>query len=298
MSSRTPFNYEELMRSQKYTDLTLSCQGQEFKVHRAIVCTESSVFAAACDDGFKETATIHLDGFDVDTVKQIIMFMYTHTYHDITQAEPEGVAVLGADSPQETASAVGTETKGELQLNVHQTASVVETETKGETGEVVRSKTLKSLLFHVKMNSIANYYDISELRHYASTKVQNILNTSWSSRDFSVVIREVVNSTKDKELHDILSGVMAAHIDELIGLGEDIAPPEVISDFAGNVLRKLTVATKSMKDILVRSIKDLQSQLHGTKQQFQLERSAHESTSVKMKGIENSTLLFSQLLAS
>jgi hypothetical protein len=244
----------------------------------------------------------------------MIMFMHTHTYHDITQAEPEGVTVLGADSPQEvelpkthglellltvdqTASVVRTETKGiELQHNVHQTASVVETETKRETGEVTRSKTLESLLFHVKMNSIADYYDISELRDYASTQVQNILNTSWSSRNFSVVIREVVNSTKDKELHDILLGAMAVHIDELIGLGEDIAPPEAISDFAGNVLRKLTVATKSTQHILVQRVKDLESRLHETKQQFQLERSAHESTSVKMKGIENSILLFSQLL--
>jgi hypothetical protein len=66
---------------------------------------------------------------------------------------------------------------------------MIATETKGETGEAMRSKTLKSLLFHMK---IADSYDIPELRHYASTKVQNILNTSLSSRDF--VIREVVQT--------------------------------------------------------------------------------------------------------
>ena len=45
-----------MMMSQKYTDLVLCCQGKEFKVHRAIICTQSPVLAAACDGGFKVLA--------------------------------------------------------------------------------------------------------------------------------------------------------------------------------------------------------------------------------------------------
>lgn len=258
----SPFKYgEELMRSQKYTDLTLSCQGQEFKVHRAIVCPQSPVLAAVCDGGFKETTSriIDLNEFDVDTVKQMIMFMYTYTYYDNdndnVQAGPDDMPVPEADSKREVEPQI--QHLG-LQPNIHQTASQITPETKEKTeegtGEVMRSTMLKSLLFHVKMNSIADYYDILELRSFSRKKVKKILNTSWSPHDFPIVMREVFNSTRDKELHDILSEVMAAHIDELMGLGRDIAPPEVLSDFANSVLRKLAAAQKQR-------VKDLESQL-------------------------------------
>ena len=46
-----------LMGSEKYSDLKFVCQGQEFKVHKAIVCTQSPVLAAACDGGFQVRVT-------------------------------------------------------------------------------------------------------------------------------------------------------------------------------------------------------------------------------------------------
>jgi len=42
-----------LQDSAKYSDLTLACQGQEFHVHRAIVCPHSKFFEAACDGDFE-----------------------------------------------------------------------------------------------------------------------------------------------------------------------------------------------------------------------------------------------------
>jgi hypothetical protein len=125
------------------------------------------------------------------------------------------------------------------------------------TGEVMRATTLKSLLFHVKIDSIADCYDIPELRSCSRTKVKNILNTSWSPHDFPIVIREVFNPTGDEELHDIFSEAMIAHIDELMGLGGvrgDITPPEVLSDFANIVLRKVAAATISWENKFVQRI--------------------------------------------
>ena len=42
---------------------------------------------------------VRLDGFDVDTVDQMITFLYTHTYHDSVQAGPDGIAGLEAENP-------------------------------------------------------------------------------------------------------------------------------------------------------------------------------------------------------
>jgi hypothetical protein len=214
----------------------------------------------------------------------MIVFLYTRNYYDNMQARANDITVEEADSHAEAELQI--QDLG-LQTNVHQTTSQISS----ETDEVMRATTLKSLLFHVKMNEIADYYDIPELRHEANTRVKNLLNTSWSPRDFPVIIQEVVNSTSDKGLHDIISDVMAAHIDELIGLsqGEYIAPRGVISDFSGSVLRKVVVANKSSNHMLEKRIKDLELELHEAKQLTEREMS-------KVKGLEEDTKRFSKLL--
>lgn len=43
----------ELMHTGKYSDMTLVCAEQEFKVHKMVVCSQSPVFAAAIDGPFQ-----------------------------------------------------------------------------------------------------------------------------------------------------------------------------------------------------------------------------------------------------
>jgi hypothetical protein len=43
----------QIMGNEKYSDLTFVCKGKEFKAHKAIVCTQSPVLAAACDGEFQ-----------------------------------------------------------------------------------------------------------------------------------------------------------------------------------------------------------------------------------------------------
>jgi hypothetical protein len=44
-----------LLKSKHYCDLKLICNGEAFEVHKAIVCSQSTFFANACDKakGFK-----------------------------------------------------------------------------------------------------------------------------------------------------------------------------------------------------------------------------------------------------
>ena len=55
--SRTLANQSKLWESGKYSDLTITCHGREWRVHRNIVCLHSRFFAAACDGRFKVTFT-------------------------------------------------------------------------------------------------------------------------------------------------------------------------------------------------------------------------------------------------
>lgn len=57
MSRPTPsssaLKLSEVMKSGKYSDLTFVCDGDEFKVHKVIVCPQSDVLSAAVDGSFK-----------------------------------------------------------------------------------------------------------------------------------------------------------------------------------------------------------------------------------------------------
>src|SRR5580700_10812703 len=48
-----PHTNLELLASGESSDFTIICQGVEFKVHKAIICPESSFFRAACTNDFK-----------------------------------------------------------------------------------------------------------------------------------------------------------------------------------------------------------------------------------------------------
>ena len=48
-----PFRVGRLYSSGDYSDLVISCRGEEHNVHKAIVCTQSEFVAAACRIGFK-----------------------------------------------------------------------------------------------------------------------------------------------------------------------------------------------------------------------------------------------------
>src|SRR2546421_7789885 len=47
-----------LLFAEKYSDLTITCGGRTFPVHRAVVCSQSAFFAKACDNNFKVWNTV------------------------------------------------------------------------------------------------------------------------------------------------------------------------------------------------------------------------------------------------
>lgn len=49
----------DMLMQEKYSDLSIICQGVEFKVHRAIVCPRSPMLEAACGGQFKVNDICH-----------------------------------------------------------------------------------------------------------------------------------------------------------------------------------------------------------------------------------------------
>ncbi|KAF7945287.1 hypothetical protein EAE96_010065 [Botrytis aclada] len=95
-----PFFISQLYATGKYTDLIIKCQGKEFKVHRAIVCSQSKPLAAAIDHGFKE-ATDGVFNFEEDEpeiVGYMIRFLYDGLYSVSRQQKHPDTATWGGNT--------------------------------------------------------------------------------------------------------------------------------------------------------------------------------------------------------
>jgi hypothetical protein len=78
----------------EYSDFLITCGGQEFHVHRIIICPKSSYFRLMCKETFKEGITKKLDlvDEDPDVFSAVMTFLYTGIYETdkITGAEDRG----------------------------------------------------------------------------------------------------------------------------------------------------------------------------------------------------------------
>ncbi|EQL02082.1 speckle-type POZ protein-like protein [Ophiocordyceps sinensis CO18] len=89
MSTRALAN---MMLSGEFSDLKFVSQGHEIKVHKAVVCGQSPVIKAAVQGEFEEsrTNTINMEKFNLETVKQLVKFLYTGDYDDVDGASVRG----------------------------------------------------------------------------------------------------------------------------------------------------------------------------------------------------------------
>ncbi|KAF7948089.1 uncharacterized protein EAE97_003500 [Botrytis byssoidea] len=95
-----PHFISQLYTTGKYTDLVIRCQGKEFKVHRAIICSQSKPLAAAIDHGFKE-ATDGVFDFEEDEpeiVEYMIRYLYDGLYSVSKQQKHPDTATWGGNA--------------------------------------------------------------------------------------------------------------------------------------------------------------------------------------------------------
>jgi len=275
MSSITsiPIGLAQLLNSEKYSDLKLVCQGSEFKVHKAIVCTQSPVLAAASNGSFQEAATntIYIDEFDAGTVKRMVVFMYGEDYDDNTK---EG----GLESVFEPENAE----VGIFNLfNQDGEDSLLPTSTPfNPLPPTTLPMTTEILLRHIKVNAIADYYDIPQLKQLADTKIQNILETNWSANNFPDVVEEAFRSTSDTALHKIITSTAAAHIEELVE-HEDFATLTVMSDFALGILRNLIAAYKVKEELSTQKLQAAESRLRAIEDNYTYDKSLRDRESTR-----------------
>jgi len=90
---------ERMLKKRIHTDVTLTCQGREFEVHKAILATASDVFAAMFNHKMRESLdnAVEIKGIDADVLETLVRYIYTE---ELTEPYDEIALLLAADKYQ------------------------------------------------------------------------------------------------------------------------------------------------------------------------------------------------------
>ncbi|UKZ80326.1 hypothetical protein TrVFT333_008084 [Trichoderma virens FT-333] len=215
-------DFKSMLRSGQFSDLTLVCQGKEFKIHKVVACPQSPVFSAAVSGEFKESQTgvIEIELFDSETVRRMVEFLYTGNYDCNQPQEQNTAATTDAATPttvKSTSSSSSTTT--DVALPVPTAATTTSTQ---------------DTLTHVRVNAIADYYGIHRLTLLANQKIQQVYQDKWNAKAFLASTREALDNTGDKKLHSVMALLAAQHLEELMASSK---MADLVGDFAAEVLR-------------------------------------------------------------
>ncbi|RYC56136.1 hypothetical protein CHU98_g10073 [Xylaria longipes] len=207
-----------LLETGEYSDLTLVCQGTELRVHKGIICVQSPVIATALKSKFKEAETNIMEvDFDLTTLECMLQYMYTGNYKEEPAEHVRLQRVQSAESVQ-----------------------ITSTNGKGEEKSVTTTVS-EALVYHVRVNSIADYYGVIGLAQLSAKRIETLLNERWSSDTFCNRIEEAMGSTGDKNLREVIVHAAASNVSELVS--KDIfSNGKVANDIAAEVL---AISTKN-----------------------------------------------------
>ncbi|KAG4279202.1 hypothetical protein FPRO04_13653 [Fusarium proliferatum] len=115
---------------------------------------------------------------------------------------------------------------GEYQLNSKEIESSTtddkqhqdQDETSSIISESVMDDTTERLLCHVRVNRIADYYNIEALAQLANSKVQTIFEANKDAKVLPPVIQEISTSNRDAQLRSIVASATANRMEELTDL--------------------------------------------------------------------------------
>ncbi|CEI67519.1 hypothetical protein FVEN_g5618 [Fusarium venenatum] len=181
--------------SGEYSDFTLVCNDREYKLHQVIVCPQSSVISAALSGGFQEATTkiLTVNEFDISTVQYMIAFLYAGEYQIHSKRAKKSTSD-DAHNQDDTDEA--------SQYSIKQP----------------EDETVDDLISHLRVNAIADYYNIQKLAQLATSKIQAILDKGQSAEVFPQIIQEVSTSNRDPDIDSIIASAAVAHIEELCEL--------------------------------------------------------------------------------
>jgi hypothetical protein len=117
------------------------------------------------------------------------------------------------------------------------------------------------LLQHVRVNSIADYYDIQPLAKLSATKIKTRLTSNWHTETFVDILGETLETSGDKTLGNILTTMAAMRIEEVIEVPQ-FFKLDGITGFPAFLLLKIASVRKSEKELAQKKDEEIEKLKH------------------------------------
>ncbi|KAF4333139.1 speckle-type POZ [Fusarium beomiforme] len=204
MAPQANSGFLSLLETGQFSDFTLVCEGREFKLHQAIVCPQSPVIMAALGGGFQESTSkiITVNEFDVSIVEYMIGFLYTGDYKLEAQAKEEPIHASDQDRHEQE----------------HVEGVEAEEETISEPGDFEEQgkRMTTSIVSHLRIHAIADYYNIKSLAKLATSKVKAKIKNNFCCKIFPDIIQEMSAFNRDSDLRSVIISAMVDTLPQLI----------------------------------------------------------------------------------
>ncbi|KAF5667085.1 speckle-type POZ [Fusarium heterosporum] len=168
----------DLIKDGDIYDFTLTCDGEVFKLHQAIVCPKSFVIQAILEERSEELQNIYVEGFDSDTVRKMIDFIYLGRY--------------------------------KLDSIRYQNEAPVD-QAVGSLDELQDEVTVQVLLSHLRTYYIANRFEVEGLWEYSSSQIKRVF-ASAPTRLVPRLLQEMTSSTVQRRLPWMVASDIAFNI--------------------------------------------------------------------------------------
>lgn len=220
-----------LLTSGQYSDMTLVCDGREFKVHKLVVCSLSPVLASAMKEPFEEaqTGVLHVKDFDTHTVEQMLQFLYTGDY-TVSQAPQNGTAPLPAQEGEEA------------DAHIHPL----------DTDWVLSQ--------HIRVNAIADYYNIQTLAEKSTANIRNAVQAHGDPATVMEAASFAVQRTGDSGMLSAMAEAVSGHLGPVLADDKHASTlADLVNDFGVAVLRHRAEEQKAQVAMMEKLEKSLRA---------------------------------------
>ncbi|KAI1013630.1 hypothetical protein LB503_010604 [Fusarium chuoi] len=237
-----------MLKTGKYSDLTIVCGNNRYRVHRNIICARSKFFDVSCDSGFKESnGEIMLPDDDPAAVQKMIGYIYNIEYTPETtqmQEHDDDVEVELSDTDYDASERYRMKLFGAEFVERKRIKRLKER--KWASWKVDEPIPSSQLSLHAKVYALGEKYRIEGLKKEAKIKFESeIQSGNVGVDDFAEAVEEVYTSTvgEDRGLRD----VVVKMIERDILLLDHVVVREVmrVTDFALDVLLYMSQGMRS-----------------------------------------------------
>ncbi|KAI4945147.1 hypothetical protein J4E91_008124 [Alternaria rosae] len=254
-----------ILKSGAYSDLTITCGSDMYKVHKVIVCERAKFFARAIKFGGQESenGTVGLPEDEPAIVKLLVQYLYEGEYEPLLPDCESSLALtpVKVDESRPKHAPSGRAYSYDFPHNCNKQNGPCDSiqvcphhkcrnegwgyccVNRNFNCEVCNPSApplpsldgqADQLILHAKMYEYADKYDVVGLKDLAIEKFSRSCKHFWNEDEFSVAAHHVFSTTvdTDKGLRDIVSATISAHM----GLVKKAEVKVLMTEFNGLAL--------------------------------------------------------------